>query len=399
LKVVALSRPADRELDGEKRFSKGRDFLVEIIQRQPSLEIAPLEIAPLEMSETPPSAGRDLGLDFIKGILIVLVVFGHSIQWIVHARTEAYWSDGLFKAIYLFHMPAFIAISGYLAARKIDATTRFSEFLFRRTLPPLLAMAVWAGVLAWPNLSRAVVGLETHVLSDVWKDFRGSYWFLWAVVVGSAGAFAATRFAAYERAALLIVAALLLAPLPDYPLAAIRYTASFYLVAYLAGRAGVTIRSIRPSIAGAMAAVAALGWMFWTRDTYIYNNGLAYWRAGVAGQVTLMLPVAVTATLAFSRAAIALHDRIAQSAAARILIAIGGMTLEIYLAQTVVFRAASLPPDFEAGYLDAAAATAIIVAGIAGVVALSRRLPGGGLLWGRLPALRLPALPFRARND
>ncbi|WP_400767677.1 acyltransferase family protein [Methylosinus sporium] len=356
--------------------------MVDIVQRP----------APLETSQAPTRGGRDLGLDFIKGILILLVVFGHSIQWIVHAGTEGYWADGLFQAIYLFHMPAFIAVSGYLAASRIDAATSLRQFLFRRTLPLLLAMAVWA---AWPNLARAFVGLETHVRSDVWRDFRDSFWFLWAVVVGSAGAFAATRFGAYERAALLLIAAvLLLAPLPDFPRSVIRYTAAFYLIAFLAGRAGVTIRGIPPHFAVAAGAAATVGWLFWTPDTYIYNNGFAYWRPGVAGQLALMLPVSVAATLAFLRGAVALHDRIAPSAAARIVIAIGGMTLEIYLAQTVAFRATSLPPELAAGYLDAAAATAITVAGTAALVALSRRFPGGELLWGRLPAL-----PFRARND
>lgn len=367
-----------------RRFAKGREFLVDIVPCP-----APLEI---EASLARTAKSRDPGLDFIKGILILLVVFGHSIQWIVHAGTEDYWDDGLFRAIYLFHMPAFIAVSGYLAARRIDAATRLEQFLFRRTLPLLLAMAVWA---AWPNLARAFVGLETHIRSDVWRDFRDSFWFLWAVVVGSAGAFAATRFGAYERAALLLItAALLLAPLPDFPRSVIRYTAAFYLIAFLAGRAGVTIRAIPPHVAVAAGAAAAVGWLFWTPDTYIYNNGFAYWRPGVAGQLALMLPVSVAATLAFLRGAVALHDRIAPSAAARIVIAIGGMTLEIYLAQTVAFRATSLPPEFAAGYLDAAAATAITVAGTAALVALSRRLPGGELLWGRLPAL-----PFRARND
>ncbi|OAI24680.1 hypothetical protein A1351_17595, partial [Methylosinus sp. R-45379] len=361
---------ADLQLGGGRRFAKGRDFLVDIVQRPAPLEAT----APLETSQAATKGGRDLGLDFIKGVLILLVVFGHSIQWIVHAGTEDYWADGLFKAIYLFHMPAFIAVSGYLAASRIDAATSLRQFLFRRTLPMLLAMAVWAGILAWPNLARAYVGLETHVRSDVWRDFLGSFWFLWAVVVGSAGAFAATRFGAYERAALLLIAAaLLLAPLPDFPRSVIRYTAAFYLVAFLAGRAGVTIRSIPPRIAVAAGAAAAVGWLFWTQDTYIYNNGFAYWRPGVASHLAVMLPVSIAATLAFLRAAVALHDRIAHSAAARTMVAVGGMTLEIYLMQTVAFRATSLLPEFAAGYLDAAAATAVIVAGTAALVALSRR--------------------------
>ena len=58
---------------------------------------------------------RDSGLDCLKAILIILVVFGHSIDY--------FKLDGIFTKIngvlYIFHMPLFIFISGYFS-KKIE---------------------------------------------------------------------------------------------------------------------------------------------------------------------------------------------------------------------------------------------------------------------------------------
>ena len=60
---------------------------------------------------------RDVSLDIAKGILIFLVVWGHSIQFGLgyeYGDAGKYWHDYVYRAIYTFHMPLFMAISGYL---------------------------------------------------------------------------------------------------------------------------------------------------------------------------------------------------------------------------------------------------------------------------------------------
>lgn len=60
---------------------------------------------------------RDITLDVAKGILIILVVLGHGIQFSLGAEytmSETFFDDIVFKSIYSFHMPLFMIISGYL---------------------------------------------------------------------------------------------------------------------------------------------------------------------------------------------------------------------------------------------------------------------------------------------
>lgn len=54
---------------------------------------------------------RDLRLDTIKGLLIILVVMGHVITGLDNVNVI---NHGVMGLIYIFHMPLFILISGYL---------------------------------------------------------------------------------------------------------------------------------------------------------------------------------------------------------------------------------------------------------------------------------------------
>ena len=59
---------------------------------------------------------RNQNIDVCKGILIILVVFGHSLQYGFgpdYLQSQAFYNDLVFRAIYAFHMPLFMLISGY----------------------------------------------------------------------------------------------------------------------------------------------------------------------------------------------------------------------------------------------------------------------------------------------
>jgi fucose 4-O-acetylase-like acetyltransferase len=327
---------------------------------------------------------RDKSIDFIKGTLILLVVLGHSIQYIVYARTNSYWDDTLFKSIYIFHMPAFITISGYLAATKINENTSFSDIIVRRILPILTPLFVWSAILALPGIlikSRDSAGISS-ILS--------AYWFLWSVIFGAACAWFAARFgAAYRRVALLIAVFLLLVPVDHNPMPLIRYTVPFYLVGYVSGRSGLKIHSAGLVTTCIAIAIAVTGAFFWNRETYIYNNDLAYWRPQATTDVLLMIPVAAAATLAFLRVASEAYTITNRILISRWLAATGTMTLEIYLVQAPIFKSLRMLPSFElphgADYLIALSATVAIVAGVIAGVNVSRHISGAQIvLWGRV---------------
>lgn len=57
---------------------------------------------------------RLLWADSLKGWLMLLVILGHAIQTVM---PETCFQNHIWNLIYSFHMPAFMAVSGYFAYR------------------------------------------------------------------------------------------------------------------------------------------------------------------------------------------------------------------------------------------------------------------------------------------
>lgn len=83
---------------------------------------------------------RDITIDILKGIAIVLVVLGHVISGIYD--TEHFSENILFKICYSFHMPLFVFISGWLNGlkplEKIDGA-----WIKNRTLRLMIPYGIW----------------------------------------------------------------------------------------------------------------------------------------------------------------------------------------------------------------------------------------------------------------
>ena len=54
---------------------------------------------------------RNVDLDVARGVAIIMVVFGHAIQY----TSRSFDANFIFKFIYAVHMPLFMFISGFLA--------------------------------------------------------------------------------------------------------------------------------------------------------------------------------------------------------------------------------------------------------------------------------------------
>lgn len=108
------------------------------------------------------SSCRDIRFDNYKGVLITLVVVGHFLWG--YRDVEAYRQICL--AIYLFHMPAFVLISGYFRKPTIKAAS-ICQLLVSFFLINTLMMV----------FSVSVLGADIHLLSPYY-----SCWYLLALV-------------------------------------------------------------------------------------------------------------------------------------------------------------------------------------------------------------------------
>lgn len=136
---------------------------------------------------------RDLSFDYLKGILIYLVILGHSLVFVENV-IPIY--DPLWKSIHSFHMPLFVLISGYFFRNPIDIP--FQSLLkkqFLRLLLPQFSF-VLLGLLIipidWERFSY-LIAVNGAVNIKPLYHFITFAWFLWCIFFCSLYINTATR--------------------------------------------------------------------------------------------------------------------------------------------------------------------------------------------------------------
>lgn len=74
------------------------------------------------------AAERIIAFDMLKGLAMFLVILTHILQYIAKQTFD----NTLFQIVYVFHMPLFIVVSGYLFRNKLNRPLRyivFSQFI------------------------------------------------------------------------------------------------------------------------------------------------------------------------------------------------------------------------------------------------------------------------------
>ncbi|MDT0301666.1 acyltransferase family protein [Streptomonospora wellingtoniae] len=122
-----------------------------------------------------PGTQRDALLDNAKFLLIVLVVVGHAIE---PMTDETRLADALYYWVYLFHMPAFVLISGYLS-KSFDASGRRIDKLLTTVAAPYLLF--W-GIYALVSLATGRA-LPDSPLEPLWLTWFLAALFVWRMTV------------------------------------------------------------------------------------------------------------------------------------------------------------------------------------------------------------------------
>lgn len=115
---------------------------------------------------------RNPNFDYLKGLLIILVVVGH----LIHGHLEVNMARWL---IYSFHMPLFVGVSGYLFASTYGRPTTIAQFFLkyksRLIIPWLIAMLIYWLYINYGNLPDGEQG------QPFYYNFIKPYYHLWFV--------------------------------------------------------------------------------------------------------------------------------------------------------------------------------------------------------------------------
>jgi len=218
---------------------------------------------------------RNQFLDCAKGLLILLVTIGHALQFVVYQKGEGFWADPVFKAIYVFHMPLFMGISGYLAYSGIQRL-RFLEFTLGKLKTYLVPVLAWAAtytlakclIEGWPGAYGLAEGLAGEFLGI-------NLWFIW-VLFGCLILTAAIKTIGRWFWMIYAVSSLAVLFLPEVGnLIVLKFMYPYFQVGYALAHFGTAgIMRFRKSIVGVAVLLSVLGYSLWTKETYIYISGM-----------------------------------------------------------------------------------------------------------------------------
>lgn len=126
---------------------------------------SPSPAASAPVAGAPAAKQRDPWLDNAKWLLVTLVVIGHA--WTLLPSRPVI--DQLYDWLYLWHIPAFVLVTGYLSRRMEWTGAKVWQNVRTLAVPYLLFEAAMA-------LFRIYVGGEN--LADLWLDPHWPLWYL-----------------------------------------------------------------------------------------------------------------------------------------------------------------------------------------------------------------------------
>lgn len=142
---------------------------------------------------------RDVSFDFMKGILIVLVVLGHAISLMYGPDNPDLWYQPCFNVIYTFHMPLFIFVSGMFLRHSLS--DKPLEFIVKRVKRLALPCAVYSTLVLLAYICTHDMKLPS--LYPIYKCYC-TYWYLVCVFSLSCVYYVFVKAGVYVKALLAL---------------------------------------------------------------------------------------------------------------------------------------------------------------------------------------------------
>lgn len=225
---------------------------------------------------------RNDNLDIAKGIAILLMVWGHCIQYgngSDYLQQQCYYSDMIFRSIYSFHMPLFAIIGGYLLSysfKKRSAMCVLSSRLKSLGIP----IIIWSLVnyiieVSTSGMAESLIG----GLKQYFWTLMCTLWFLWAILFCCIGVVFIHCFCKDYMAAFVVIFALALITPDRYNLNYFKFLYPFFAVGYLWQKKGIgekmnkTLSGRIKFCVGGMLVTWLLLLTQFKKEIFIYQSG------------------------------------------------------------------------------------------------------------------------------
>ena len=141
------------------------------------------------------NCSRNNSFDYIKGVLIVLVVLGHAISLCYGVGNPTLWYNPVFNVIYTFHMPLFVFISGYFFTSSLKKS--FVDVLVGKMKRLLIPAFLYSTIILF------IAAFSISGITSVYIIYK-VYWYLICVFLLSVFYYTFCKGNAYIKTVLII---------------------------------------------------------------------------------------------------------------------------------------------------------------------------------------------------
>ena len=216
-------------------------------------------------------------IDFIKGVCIFLVVWGHTIQNM--GNGVDFWENPIHKFICSFHMPIFMLVSGFFFGREIGkGLMEVTLKKFKQLIVPCfgwsLVLIILTTIYLWCEGSSIspIERLRTLILETGTR-----FWFLRSVFICYVLATVSTKVFRNDKTA-CIVSIILFLLLPDNGRIHLdKFMYPFFWMGYFMHKHIDLILKHRTSILIGAFALFAILLAYWEKEHYIYITGMSFY--------------------------------------------------------------------------------------------------------------------------
>lgn len=222
---------------------------------------------------------RNEKIDVIKGVAIILVVYGHALQYgsgETVLKSALFFENPIFKFIYSFHMPLFMVVTGYLFSFSVKKYS-VTEIVKSRVCTLIVPICTWSLI---PVMAKLVNGCRISILEmlEIYiNTIIKELWYLWAIFYCSLIVMIVSKYMNDRVIMYILVFIITFFVTDDRNISLYKYMYPFFILGYYYGLQGDAIRlwwmRNRNKILLVLIGIYVVMFFRFGYDSYIYTSG------------------------------------------------------------------------------------------------------------------------------
>jgi fucose 4-O-acetylase-like acetyltransferase len=220
---------------------------------------------------------RNIRIDFLKGIAIFLVVYGHCIQYAGNGKNN-FFHDPVFIFIYSFHMPLFMMISGWVFFYSFyeKSLNGIVSNKFKKLVVPVISWTItfsfFAGLIKYNHNF-----IESIFNVSIGKIYNG-FWFLTALfIISIVFSYIAKKSPKHQLVSLTAFWIILMLTPDTYNLSYIKFMYPYFVLGFYSNKYKKYLQN-RNYLMGILAFILlGVTLFFWEDKYYIYTTGMSFY--------------------------------------------------------------------------------------------------------------------------